>query len=225
MHTKVVAGPLQFGHFPAWGVPAPRIPSGARRGAASAGTSSPPLPAFLLTVTSTPTGAAFDIVLILHVGFVLIGFASCFATGIQAWRARGGPGSPAARSVGRYFRPGINWPGRSLYLVLVLGVLLVLMSQHSYGFGDPFVQLGFVFWILALALAELVVWPGERQIQRVVADDWGGGAASGGASGSAGGAAPEVVDAARNTALRVALSAWGVCFVLLVAIVLMVQKP
>jgi hypothetical protein len=167
-----------------------------------------PHPASQLSVTSTPTGAAFDIVLILHVACVLIGFASAFTTGIQAWRARAGGGSPGAASVARYFRPGINWPGRALYLVLVLGVVLVAMSQHAYGFADTFVEVGFVLWIIAVGLAEMVVWPGERKIQGLVADDWAG----------------DLVDL-RKTSVRVAISAWVVCGVLVVAIISIVQNP
>jgi hypothetical protein len=103
------------------------------------------------------------------------------------------------------------------------------MSQRAYGFDDTFVELGFVFWIIAIGLAELVVWPGERQLQRLVTEGWvaepaasggsGGSRASGGSGGSG------VVADVRSTGVRVAFSAWTVCGVLVVAIVLMVQKP
>jgi hypothetical protein len=101
------------------------------------------------------------------------------------------------------------------------------MSQRAYGFEDTFVELGFVFWIIAIGLAELVVWPGERQLQRLVTEGWvGEPAASPGAYGGSGGSGGSGVLAdGRGTALRVAISAWAVCGVLVVAIVLMVQKP
>jgi hypothetical protein len=136
----------------------------------------------------TPTGAAFDLVLILHVGFMLVGLASLLATGIQAWRARRGPEAPSAPSVARYFRPGINWPGRSIYLVLVFGLTLVAMSRGAYGFSDPFVQIGLVLWIVAVSLAEMLVWPGERLLQVIVsgADSSGGGSGGAGGAGGAG---------------------------------------
>ena len=68
-----------------------------------------------VATVATPTGAAFDIVLILHVACVLVAFASLVVTGTQAWRARGGEEAPGSESVARYFRPGVNWPGRALY--------------------------------------------------------------------------------------------------------------
>jgi hypothetical protein len=173
----------------------------------------------------TPTGAAFDIVLILHVACMLIAFASLFTTGVQAWRARRGPEAASAPSVARYFRPGINWPGRAIYLVLVFGICLVAMSGHAYDFGDPFVQIGLILWIVAVSVAELVVWPGERMLQGVISES------PVGAGGEAGPGDPEApalwVSTPREAAvaLRVALSAWTVCAVLIVATVVMVQKP
>ena len=148
-----------------------------------------------------------------HIAFVLVGLVSTFLTGTQAWRARRGAGSPASASVARYFRPGVNWPGRSLYAVFVLGVLLVLMSRRFYGFDDPFVEIGLVIWIVCIGLAEMVIWPGERQLQRVLSEPESG------------------PDRARDIpdlnglGIRVAVTAWIVCAALIVAIVLMVSKP
>jgi hypothetical protein len=176
----------------------------------------------------TPTGAAFDLVLILHVGFMLVGLASVLATGIEAWRARRGPDAASAPSVARYFRPGINWPGRSLYLVLVLGLVLVAMSRGSYDFSDPFVQIGLILWITAISLAEMVVWPGERQLQGIVSGGRDMGTAGVVAADSAVVPADSGwVSTAQTTgiALRVALSAWTVCVVLVVGTVVMVAKP
>jgi hypothetical protein len=181
--------------------------------------------------SATPTGAAFDLVLIVHVACVLIGLASLFTTGLQAWRSRAGPGSRGAASVARYFRPGINWPGRTLYAVLLFGVLLVAMSQDAYGFSDPFVQIGLVLWILAVAVAEMVVWPGERRIQQLVADSWvprPNGLSSDPPVAATESAADGLAIARgfeRGLATRVAVSAWIACAVLIVAIVVMVQKP
>ena len=158
-----------------------------------------------LATVAAPTGAAFDIVLLLHIGFVLVGFASLAVTGTQAWRARGGAEAPGSESVARYFRPGVNWPGRALYGVGVLGFVLVAMSRGAYGLDDRFVQLGLVLWIVCVAVAELVVWPGERRVQGVVSGGWQG-------------------DLHRVGAW-VAASAWATCVLIVVATVVMVQKP
>ena len=159
-----------------------------------------------VATASAPTGAAFDIVLLLHIGCVLVGFVSLLVTGTQAWRARGGADAPGGESVARYFRPGVNWPGRALYGVLVLGFVLIAMSRGSYDFEDAFVQLGLVLWIACVALAELVVWPSERSLQRLIAEEW-------------------QRSEAQKLGARVAISAWATCLMIVVATVLMVQKP
>lgn len=157
---------------------------------------------------STPTGAAFDIVLLLHIGCVVVAFASLLVTGTQAWRARGGPGAPGSESVARYFLPGVNWPGRALYGVLVFGFVLVVMSRGAYDLKDAFVELGLVLWIVGAGLAELVVWPTERVLQRLVSATW-----------------ERSQSEARKIATRAAVSAWSTCVVILAAIVVMFQKP
>lgn len=168
---------------------------------------------------NAPTGAAFDVVLILHVGCFLVAFASVLVTGTQAWRLRGGPGSPAAESVARFFRPGINLPGRAIYAVIVLGALLVVMSQKAYDFSDPFVELGLVLWVAVVGLAETVVWPGERRLQRAVAT-WGDGTPPDERPPPDG----EPFDV-KTAATTVALCSWAVCALLIAAVVVMVDKP
>jgi hypothetical protein len=190
-----------------------------------------PGPGLFEALREAPTGAAFDIVLILHVGSMLVGLTSMFATGVEAWRARRGPDAPGAQSVARYFRPGINWPGRALWLVLILGIALVAMSRGVYSLSDTFVQVGLVLWIVAMSLAELVVWPGERMLQGIIS---GSPAARGSTAGRESTSAPDSpadssrsvgTGKARSIAVRVAFSAWAVCAVLIVATVVMFQKP
>jgi len=175
---------------------------------------------------TTPTGAAFDVVLMAHIGFVLVGLASVLVTGTQAWRARAGPSGAGAGSVTRFFRPGINWPGRALYLVVILGVALVSMSQGAYRLDDSFVELGFVLWVAAVAIAELLVWPGERILQRVVSQRWlrDPVLSSPAESTTQKFGLPDDVEAKR-IATRVALSSWLVCGLIVSATVVMVQKP
>ena len=57
------------------------------------------------------------------------------------------------------------------------------MSRSAYGLDDRFVQLGLVLWIVCVALAELVVWPGERRVQSVVSGGWQGGTCAGSGAG------------------------------------------
>lgn len=175
----------------------------------------------IAAVKQAPQGAAFDIVLMLHVASFLIAFASVLVTGTQAWRARGGPGARGAESIARYFRPGVNWPGRLLYAVVVFGFVLVAMSSKAYSFSDTFVQLGLVLWIVAVGLAEMVVWPGERKLQDDISGHWTKSSEASRASSADGSSGGDV----KQLATRVALSAWTVCAVIICATVIMVDKP
>lgn len=118
---------------------------------------------------ASPSGAAFTVVLLLHVAAALVGMITLVAGAIAAWRvlAAGDGQVPApARS---YFSPGPNWAGRSLYLVPVLGFVLIGLSGGDDAVGDAWVLIGLGLWVAAAAMAEAVLWPAERRVQRALA--------------------------------------------------------
>jgi hypothetical protein len=166
-------------------------------------------------MSSVPTAAAhhartaaYDVVLLAHVLAALVGLGAVAVAGAYAWALlRAGPVSvPVSVSVRRYYRPGVNWVGRVLVLVPVLGVALMAMSQGDWSFSDGWVGAGLMLWTVAVVAAEAVLWPGERHLQAAVADP------SSGAD-------------LRGTCLRVMAAAGGVAVVLVVATVVMVAKP
>lgn len=116
-------------------------------------------------VHAVPTGAVYTILLMVHVLCAVVGFGTMVVTGVQAARARRGPSAPGADGVRRYFRPGVNWAGRTLYGVPVFGFALIAASDGAFSSGDGFVVVGLLVWLLATLVAEVVVWPGERRIQ------------------------------------------------------------
>jgi hypothetical protein len=110
---------------------------------------------------------AYDIVLLAHVLSALVGFGAVVVAGGYALALRhAGPGGEAVR---RYYRPGINWGGRVLFLVPVLGVALIAMSHGRWGYSDGWVGLGLVLWAAAATVAEMALWPTERRLQQLVA--------------------------------------------------------
>jgi uncharacterized membrane protein len=129
-------------------------------------------PAGPAVVHSVPTGAGYSVLLLLHVACAVVGFGAVAVTGVQARRARRGPGGAGADGVRRYFRPGVNWAARALYGVPVFGVGLISASDGAFSGGDGFVVIGLGLWALAAVAAEVVLWPGERRIQAVVSGGW-----------------------------------------------------
>lgn len=177
-------------------------------------------------VPRQPTGAAFDVVLLLHVGCAVVGLASMLVSAVQATRLRAHrSGDLIPDSLHRYYAPGTNWPGRALHGVPVLGVVLIVMSRHAYGFDDGWLLMGIGLWAAVAALGEGVLWPAEREVQQAVAALAGTARGTGDGSGSPAvvrGAQPVVLG--RSCTLVVATAAVSVVL-LVVAMVLMVAKP
>jgi Predicted integral membrane protein (DUF2269) len=163
----------------------------------------PPLPT--VVAVSSNRGAAYDLVLLAHVLAALVGFGTVAVAGIFALiLVRRGP---VSESVRRYYRPGVNWAGRILFLVPVLGIVLVVMSRGAWSFADAWIGIGLVLWAGTAMAAEMVLWPAERQLQALVA------------AGS--------FDGTEHRALghRVTAVAAAMMVVLVVAAVVMVAKP
>ena len=115
--------------------------------------------------------AAYDLVLLAHVlsavvAMVAVVVAGGFALTLRAALRQDGP-LPVA--VVRYFRTGVNWVGRVLFLVPVLGVVLIAMSEGQWGYSDGWVTIGLGVWVVVAMIAEGVLWPAERRLQEVVA--------------------------------------------------------
>jgi uncharacterized membrane protein len=161
-------------------------------------------------VHAVPTGPLYATLLILHVLCAVVGFGATVLTGVQAARARRGPSSATADGVRRYFRPGANWAGRALYGVPVFGFALIGDSGHAFGAGDGFVVLGLGLWLVATALAEVLVWPGERRIQEAIGAGW---------------TEPDRGGPFDRLCRRVALTGAVLGVVFLAAVVIMVGKP
>src|SRR5580692_4274455 len=118
-----------------------------------------------------PDGAAFDIVLLLHVACVVVGLvttATAAATATRLRRLLGSP-LPLPETLRRYFRPGVNWAGRTVYGIPVFGFALLAMSQGAYALGDGWVLSGLAIFVAVAFLGEGVLWPAERRLQNAFA--------------------------------------------------------
>jgi uncharacterized membrane protein len=120
-----------------------------------------------------PDGAAFDIVLLLHVGCVVVGLVTTATAAATATRLRRILGSPALlpgpvpvpELLRRYFRPGINWAGRTVYGIPVFGFALLALSRGAYALGQGWVLGGLVLFAGVALVGEGVMWPAERRLQ------------------------------------------------------------
>ena len=159
---------------------------------------------------SGPTGAAFDIVLLLHVACVVVGLGTILVSGAQAARLRSVGNERPPDTLREYFAPGVNWAGRILYGVPVFGFALLAMSKGSYGLRDGWVLEGLVLWVVGILAAEGLLWPAERRIQGVLA---------------AAGDGPPSSSALRGDCRTALWAAAGIFVMLVLATVLMVAQP
>jgi uncharacterized membrane protein len=159
-----------------------------------------------------PSGAAYDIVLLLHVACVVVGIVTAATAAATARRlghlAR--TATPVPEPLRRYFRPGVNWAGRTIYGIPVFGFALLGMSHGAYALTDAWVLIGLVLFVLLALVAECVLWPAERRLQHAVA-------AAGTTAAEPG---PVTADAA-----RMEQAASGVLVLLIAATVLMIAQP
>ena len=114
-----------------------------------------------------PDGAAFDIVLLLHVGCVVVGLVTTATAAATATRLRRLLGSPVPlpETLRRYFMPGINWAGRTVYGIPVFGFALLALSRGAYTLGQGWVLGGLALFAGAALAGEGVMWPAERRLQ------------------------------------------------------------
>jgi hypothetical protein len=114
-----------------------------------------------------PDGPAFDIVLILHVGCVVVSLVTLVASATTAARLRRllSAADPLPEAVARYFRPGVNWAGRSVYGIPVFGFVLIALSHGAYSLRDGWILAGLAVLVALVLLTEGTLWPAERRLQ------------------------------------------------------------
>jgi hypothetical protein len=179
-------------------------------------------PTWAAAADPQPTGAAFDIMLLLHVVCVVVGLGTVVVSAVQASRlARVTVLDQLPESLRTYYRPGTNWAGKVLVGVPIFGFALLALSHGDFKLGDWWVLAGLGLWVVAIGVTEGALWPLERTIATVlegvaapVPDHLGAAAHDRGAG------PPWVADCR-----RVRWLATAVIVVLVVASVLMVAHP
>jgi hypothetical protein len=114
-----------------------------------------------------PDGPAFDIVLIVHVACVVVSLVTLVAGVSTAVRLQRLLAAAEAfpEAMVRYFKPGVNWAGRSVYGIPVFGFLLLALSHGAYSLRDGWVTAGLAILVGMVLLAEGALWPAERRLQ------------------------------------------------------------
>jgi uncharacterized membrane protein len=121
-----------------------------------------------VTSPSPVTSPLYDTIMALHVLAAVVGFGALGSTGAYAAAARRARDPFSSASLRRYFGSGRNWAARAVLVVPVLGgVLLGLGGGRDVSAAWPWI--GLSIWTAAVGVASAVLWPAEREIQRLLA--------------------------------------------------------
>ena len=123
----------------------------------------------MLIAVDTPTGAAYDLVLLAHIVVAaLSAVVVAVAVGqAQALRRAGAPSD----ELKRYYSGKVNWAGRLVHLLPISGMALVGMSRGAYAFGQLWIVIGLVAWLGISAVLEAMAWPAEREAASKLDDE------------------------------------------------------
>lgn len=163
----------------------------------------------------------YDAVLVLHILAAIVGFGTHALNGLRGAEAKKRPG-PGGLAIGETdFKVG-NVAEKFVYAVLVFGIGLVFMSDDNWTFGQTWVWLSTLLYVIGIALSHAVMIPSEKRMNALAAELVAPGPPPAGA-GSAG-PPPQVVE---MEGLEKRLAAVGTILNLIVVIVvvLMVFKP
>lgn len=116
-------------------------------------------------IVSSP---GYDALLVAHVAAGLVGFGAVAIGGLEARKARQSPDPAGNEGCRRFFKPGIDWPARLIFLVPVLGLWL-LFGGEAADEHAAWPWAGLVVWVLAVGVASGMGWPAERRAQAALA--------------------------------------------------------
>lgn len=177
-------------------------------------------PGALVDIDPVSGRVLFDLMLLVHVAFALVGFSAIALTALNAQRLRklgAGTGSQEGADppstveldrVRQFFKPGPNLAARSIYVVGVVGVALLAMSGHPAWLSRPWLLGGSALWAVCVVTCEAVLWPAERTVQKRLAMP-----------------RPGALSGSERVARRIVVSAVAVDVAYVAAFVLMVAQP
>lgn len=123
----------------------------------------------VVTAASPPNSTVFDLVLLVHVGAAIVSLIVVIASWSAARSLRSvAPNVQWPEAATRYFRPSPEVAGRALYAVPVTGFTLIGISHHSVSISEPFILIGLLAWMIAIAAAEHLIFATSHDLARLM---------------------------------------------------------
>ncbi len=101
---------------------------------------------------------------------MLIGYGSIITTGIYANKAHKDLDNleVVQDATKRYFKPGVNWPERMIFLIPVFGIPLLSLDGAKNNLLDAWVLIAAAMWIITVYLSIAKFWRSEKAVQNIL---------------------------------------------------------
>lgn len=106
----------------------------------------------------------YQLVLVLHLLAVIIGFGGMFIAGFYGAESAKRPGAEGMAVADTTMKVTSLVPTMAVYTVPILGILLILLSDDLWKFSDAWVSASFLLYIVLIALAVAVHVPNLRKM-------------------------------------------------------------
>ncbi len=115
------------------------------------------------------SGGLYRVVLLLHILTVVVGFGGIIVNAgmARAARQRGGAEGVAIGEASAAVTKQVSQ--NAFYAVPVFGILLVVLSDSTFGFEEPWVGAAIVGYLAAAAILVAVVVPSQRRANELAA--------------------------------------------------------
>ena len=105
----------------------------------------------------------YDLVLVLHLLTVIVGFGTVVLNGIYGAEAKKRQG-PGGLAIGEAVEKVGGVAEKVIYLVPVFGIALVFMSDGNWDFGQTWVWLSLLLYVIGIGVSHGVLIPSERRM-------------------------------------------------------------
>ncbi|TAN22477.1 MAG: hypothetical protein EPN30_08460 [Actinomycetota bacterium] len=106
----------------------------------------------------------YDALLLAHILSAVAGFGANALTGIYAGQLYPGASEEAVR----YFNSPRFLAEKLIYLIPIFGLIMIGLSRGMPELEKPWVLIGMLLWIAAVAVAHAMVWPAERRLPELI---------------------------------------------------------
>ncbi len=111
----------------------------------------------------------YNVLLVLHILCAIVGLGSVMLNGIYAAQGQKRPG-PGGRAVSEanYFVSNIG--EKFIYAIPILGILLVPASHKAWTFGQTWIWLSLLLYVIAIGISHSILIPGHKRINALLAE-------------------------------------------------------